>query len=61
MPSTFTEGGTGLRDIADRLANRLIEIWHDTGDDETRSAHEFMDMTWDEYKAWVERSGIWGA
>jgi len=37
----------------------VLEIWHETDANELSFAHEFMDMSWDEFQAWVERSGIW--
>jgi hypothetical protein len=42
------QGRATLDDIDD-----YIDIWHD-GDD-PRELHEFLGMTWDEYRLWVER------
>jgi hypothetical protein len=44
------EGRATLDDI-----DTFIDRWHDGTDD--RELHEFLGMTWDEYRLWVERPG----
>ncbi|MFD3688335.1 hypothetical protein ACFWTE_26345 [Nocardiopsis sp. NPDC058631] len=49
---TFVEaalsGHAGLEDI-----DLYIDAWHDGDDD--RDLHDYLGMTWDEYRLWVER------
>jgi len=46
-------GDALLEDIED-----FVEAWHDAPDDSSiaaQSLEEFLGMTWDEYRLWVER------
>ncbi|MGW7141139.1 hypothetical protein [Streptomyces xanthophaeus] len=51
--NTFVEdalaGNVGLGDI-----DSYIDAWHDAEDDDLE-LHEFLGMTWDEYRLWVEK------
>ncbi|MFG2410941.1 hypothetical protein [Streptomyces goshikiensis] len=50
---TFVEdaltGDAGLDDI-----DSYVDAWHDTEDGDLE-LHEFLGMTWDEYRLWVEK------
>jgi hypothetical protein len=46
-------GDAGINEIDD-----YIEAWHSLPDDSSEAGqelHEFLGMTWDEYRLWVER------
>lgn len=32
----------------------LVDAWHDSGPEEKRGLHEYLGMTWEEYKNWTE-------
>lgn len=40
--------------MLDDILDNMIDAWHDSGPDEVRSLHEYLGMTWDEYKSWTE-------
>lgn len=37
----------------EQLADDLVDAWHNSPED-GRPLHEFMGMSWDQYKRWVE-------
>jgi hypothetical protein len=42
------------------MAERLVELWH-SSPLPLVALHEAMGLTWDEYRQFVERSGVWSA
>jgi hypothetical protein len=50
--TTYVDDCLGGRATLEDI-NDYIDAWHD-GDD-PRELHDFLGMTWDEYRLWVER------
>ncbi|AXI72404.1 hypothetical protein [Streptomyces cavourensis] len=51
--STFVEDAlTGVAGVED--IDSYVDAWHD-GDGGDLELHEFLGMTWDEYRLWVEK------
>lgn len=42
-----------LRELAEALMLTLTDLWHESGD--VSRLHEFCGISWERYKAWVER------